>query len=98
MQDVCSQKKNGESFRVVWYFEVQKTDPVTTNSNSEQLNRLINEVVTDASQKILAEFLGDLVSRKVENSISNHSEARAPVWDESICLNRDNDVPAQTRS
>ena len=91
-------QKNGESFRVICYLEVQITDPVPTNANLEQLNWLNNEVATDAPQKILAEFLGNLVSRKVENSISNHSEARAPVWDESICLNRNNDVSTQTRS
>ena len=60
-------QKNGESFQVPRYLEVQRTDPIITTANLEQLNRLNNEVVTDAPQKFLAESLGNLVFRKDEN-------------------------------
>ena len=50
VQDVCSEKKNGESFQVPWYFEVQRVEPEieTKRLGNWKLNW---EAVIDGLQK-----------------------------------------------
>lgn len=67
-------KKNGESFQEPWYFEVQKIGPETRNGVLKRLKRLSCKTVTGVSPKFLAEFLGNLVSRKFERSKLNNQD------------------------
>ena len=53
-------KKNGESFQIPWYFEVQKRNPITRNEKLKGWNKLIHEDVTIVSEKNFCRVSGQI--------------------------------------
>ena len=59
VQDVCS-KKNGESFQVPWYFELQKKERSNLKRKVERLDWLNPEDVTGVSQENFGRVSGQI--------------------------------------
>ena len=90
MQDVCSEK-NGDSFQVPWYIEVQKIGPETRNEVLKRLKRLSCKTVTDVSPK--KNFgrafgrIGLFGNGKTDNP---QKQGSTPVLTEKNCPNQQN--------